>query len=195
MRGRVRIWDLPMRIFHWVLVVSFFVAYWTEEEFLAIHTLAGYLVIALLVFRLLWGFTGGTYARFSSFICYPSESFAYLTALIQRKAPRYLGHNPAGSAMIVLMLSSIFLTVMTGLAVYGADQHAGPLAGLIRGNDDFWEESHEFFANLCLLLIFAHVCGVLYESWYHKENLIRSMFNGYKDPITADSRKAGHQDE
>lgn len=176
----IKVWDLPLRIFHWLLVIAFFIAYFTEDELLTVHVWAGYLVGGLLVFRLLWGFVGGQYARFANFLCSPMQSAAYIKDLIKLQAKRYIGHNPAGAAMIVLLLLSLLMTVITGLAVYGADQAAGPLAFIGNSHEDFWEEIHEFFANFTLLLVIVHVIGVVVESIIHRENLAKAMFNGNK---------------
>ncbi len=176
----IKIWDLPIRIFHWLLVVGFFAAYLTEDELLDVHVWAGYLVLFLVVFRLIWGFVGSQYARFSQFLCSPKQSFAYLQALIQGKAQRYLGHNPAGALMIVLLLIFLIGTSLTGIAVYGADQGLGPLASIGPEHEDLWEETHEFFANSTLILVGVHVLGVIVESLIHKESLVRAMLSGYK---------------
>lgn len=176
----VKVWDLPLRIFHWLLVIGFFIAYLTEDDLLTIHVWAGYLVTGLLAFRLIWGFIGNDYARFSSFLCSPAKSIAYLKDLIALKTQRYLGHNPAGAAMIVLLLVSLLATVITGFAVYGADQAAGPLASIGSANEKMWEEVHEFFANFTLVLVAAHVIGVAVESYIHRENLARAMIHGFK---------------
>jgi cytochrome b len=176
----VKVWDLPLRIFHWLLVAGFFIAYLTEDELLTVHVWAGYLVTGLLVFRLLWGFVGNGYARFSNFICSPVQSITYLKDLVALKTQRYLGHNPAGAAMIVLLLVSVLVTVITGFAVYGADQAAGPLATIGPNNEKMWEEVHEFFANFTLVLVVMHVAGVAVESYIHRENLPRAMVHGFK---------------
>jgi cytochrome b len=187
MNHPIKVWDLPVRIFHWLLVVGFFVAYLTEDEFLTVHVWAGYGVLGLLVFRLLWGFIGNRYARFANFVRSPKYSLNYLITAFEGKAERYIGHNPAGAAMIVLLLVSLLVTVATGLAVYGAEEHAGPLAGIISRNGEFWEEIHEFFANFTIVLVVVHVCGVLFESWRHRENLIKSMITGYKNQTSKGS--------
>jgi cytochrome b len=177
----IKIWDLPLRVFHWLLVAGFSVAYLTEDELPTIHVWAGYLVLCLLVFRLFWGFTGSSYARFSNFLCSPAKSVAYVKDAVALKAKRYLGHNPAGAAMIVLLIVSLFITVISGLIVYGADQNLGPFAGLVgSSNEKFWEEAHEITANLSLLLVIVHVLGVAFESVMHHENLVKAMWNGYK---------------
>ncbi len=176
----IKVWDLPLRIFHWLLVAGFFIAYLTEDDLLTVHVWAGYLVSGLLVFRLIWGFIGNDYARFSNFLCSPAKSIAYLKDLIALKTQRYLGHNPAGAAMIVLLLVSLLMTVITGFAVYGADQAAGPLAAIGSANEKMWEEVHEFFANFTLILVVVHVIGVAVESYIHRENLLRAMLHGFK---------------
>jgi cytochrome b len=180
----VKVWDLPLRIFHWLLVAGFFVAYLTEDELLTVHVWAGYLVSGLILFRLVWGVGGNEYARFSSFLCSPVQSVAYVKDLVTLKTKRYLGHNPAGAAMIVLLLVSLIMTVVTGFAVLGADQAAGPLATIGSSNEKMWEEVHEFFANFTLVLVFVHVVGVAVESYIHRENLVKAMVHGYKKSLT-----------
>ncbi len=176
----VKIWDLPLRIFHWLLVIAFAIAYITEDDFLSVHIWAGYVISGLLVFRLIWGFTGGHYARFTNFICRPGESMSYFKNALAFKTKRYLGHNPAGAVMILLLLGSLVIATLTGFAVYGADKNAGPLAMIGMENEALWEEVHEFFANLTLLLVFIHIIGVAFESFLHKENLSKAMLTGYK---------------
>lgn len=181
MQEVVKVWDIPLRVFHWLLVAAFFVAYFTEDDFLTLHVWAGYLIIALLIFRLVWGFRGNEYSQFKNFICSPALSFSYLKDVLARKSKRYIGHNPAGAAMIVLLLASIFLTTFTGLCVYAADQNAGLFAGMVSTeNEKFWEEVHEFFANFSVFLVLIHIAGVIFESILHKENLGRAMVTGEK---------------
>lgn len=177
-----KVWDLPLRVFHWLLVAAFFVAYLTEDDLLTVHVWAGYTVFGLLLFRLVWGFIGNPYARFANFLPKPADALSYVKDLAAKKAKRYIGHNPAGAVMIVLLLLSLLITTLTGFAVYGADQGAGPLAFIGSGNEKFWEESHELFANLTLLLVFVHILGVAAESYIHRENLAKAMWHGYKKP-------------
>ena len=177
----IKVWDLPLRIFHWLLVAGFFVAYLTEDELLTIHVCAGYLVFGLLLFRLAWGFIGNEYARFSNFLCSPVKSVVYVKDVLALKAKRYLGHNPAGAAMIMLLLVSLLMTSITGFAIYGADQGAGPLVNIVgSSNEKLWEEVHELFANFTLVLVFVHIIGVGVESFMHRENLAKAMWHGYK---------------
>lgn len=181
-----KVWDLPLRIFHWLLVAGFFIAYMTEDELLTVHVWAGYTVFGLLLFRLAWGFIGNEYARFSQFLCKPAESIGYVKELIASKAKRYKGHNPAGALMIILLLFSLLITCITGFAVYGADQGAGPLAAIGPEYEKLWEEIHEFFANFTLLLVFIHIAGVAVESTMHRENLVKAMWTGYKKSGSSD---------
>jgi cytochrome b len=180
---QVKVWDLFVRIFHWSLVTSFVVAYVTEEDVLSVHTLAGYVVLGLIVLRLVWGFIGTPHARFVDFVYSPSSIRTFLIDTLYLRAKRYLGHNPAGGAMIFLLLISLLMTVFSGVAVYGAE-NSGPLAIFLGGSGEFikeaLEEVHEFFANFTLLLVFIHVGGVVVESLIHRENLAASMMHGYK---------------
>ena len=176
----VKVWDLPIRLFHWLLAVAFFLAYFTEEDWMTVHVWAGYTVIGLVLFRIVWGFAGTRYARFSDFLCSPTVTVSYLKELMSPRARRYLGHNPAGAAMIMLLLVAAAVTAVTGLIAYAADEAAGPLAGFVTGNGELWEEVHEISANLTLLLVCVHVAGVLFESFVHHENLIKSMVDGNK---------------
>jgi cytochrome b len=180
----VKVWDPMVRIFHWTLVGSFIVAYLTEDDFLNLHLLAGYTVLALIMFRIVWGFVGTPYARFSSFVFSPRVVKQYFVETLKLRAKRYVGHNPAGGAMIILLLISLVITVITGVAVYGAEENAGPLAFWLGHAGGFWEEAleaiHEFFANFTLFLVFIHLAGVVVESFIHRENLVGAMFNGRK---------------
>lgn len=179
-----KVWDPFVRFFHWTLVLSFFIAYITEEDFLTIHSFAGYIILSLLLLRIVWGLIGSRHARFNDFIYSPHTIKAFIKDTFSFKAKRYLGHNPAGGAMIIFMLISLLITTATGLAVYGLEEQAGPLASLFTQKDSLWgeifEEVHEFFANFTLLLIFIHVVGVIVESLIHKENLVKSMIDGDK---------------
>lgn len=188
----VRVWDVFVRAAHWLLVLGFFVAYFTEDE-LAFHVWAGYLVGTIVVLRVIWGFIGPEYARFSSFLYSPAKVFGYLGGLFRRSAARYLGHSPAGGAMVLLLLISLAATVCSGLTVYAYDQGAGPLAGVLVGGapldaafearEEYWEELHEFFANLTVALVVLHLAGVLLASFVHRENLPWAMVSGSKRPL------------
>lgn len=193
----ITIWDPLVRLFHWILVAAFCAAYFTQGEpfegfqdrldgewLQTVHVWAGYTIAGLLLFRLIWGFVGPRHARFGDFVHGPRVTLAYVKDVLMRRAPRYLGHNPAGGAMIVVLLLSLTTTVAAGLALYGANKGLGPLAGLLADASDSTthtiKEVHEFCANFTLLLVAGHLFGVVWESLLHRENLARAMITGRK---------------
>lgn len=182
--GQTRVWDPLVRIFHWLLVVAFFTAYFVEPEDSPIHVLAGYTVLGLVLVRLVWGFVGSEHARFSDFVYRPSVVLRYLADTVRFRAKRYLGHSPGGGAMVIALLIALLATTVSGLMVYGAEEHAGPLASWMAGvseqGEDTLEEVHETLANVTLALVLLHVIGVVVASLSHRENLVRSMFTGRK---------------
>jgi cytochrome b len=179
----IQVWDPLVRLFHWSLVLTFIVAYASGEEWLALHVATGYAIGGLLIFRIVWGIVGPGHARFSDFVRSPSAIRAYLQDLVRLRAPRYLGHNPAGGAMVVALLASLTVATVSGLALYGSSEFAGPLQGLV-SHAPFWADVlkglHEAAANLTVLLIVLHVGGVLVSSLLHRENLVRAMISGRK---------------
>ncbi|MCF6226003.1 MAG: cytochrome b/b6 domain-containing protein [Xanthomonadales bacterium] len=182
--AQIRVWDPLIRFFHWALVSAFTIAYITEDNYLTIHSWAGYLIILLLCIRFVWGFTGTPYARFSNFSYSPREIIQFIKDTLGLKAKRYLGHNPAGAVMIFLLMFSLFITTLSGILLLGAEEQAGPVAAWFTQAESIWadplEQVHEFFANFTLALIFIHLAGVLIESFIHKENLASAMITGLK---------------
>lgn len=170
MRSKILVWDLPTRLFHWLLAASFLGAFLTAESeyWRDIHVGLGYTVVGLIGFRLLWGVVGSRYARFSSFAFGPSKVLAYLKSLLSGSPRHYVGHNPAGSWAIYGLLALGLLTGASGYATYNE------LGG------DWLEELHEGAANTMLALVGVHVAGVLVSSLLHRENLVRAMIDGYK---------------
>jgi cytochrome b len=164
-------------------VLSFFVAYVTEDELMTPHVYAGYLIGILLAVRILWGILGSRHARFSDFVYSPGKIVDYIKQMFQKSEPRYLGHNPAGGAMVIMLILSLAIAVFTGIALYGTTDLAGPMAGIFQGEHaaDILEELHEFFSNFTLLLVILHVAGVIYSGRVHKENLVKSMLTGFKN--------------
>jgi len=199
-KQEVVVWDLGVRVFHWSLVALFTFSYLSGDELETLHAYSGYAIIGLLVFRLIWGFVGSKHARFADFVRGPREAIDYLKSMRAGRPRRYLGHNPAGGAMIVLLLVGLSLLTFTGLMAYAEEGH-GPLAGadvsLISNayadhdedeggkkgekKDEFWEEVHEFTGNFLLVLIFLHVAGVGVSSRLHREPLVKAMISGKKE--------------
>lgn len=179
----IKVWDVLIRVFHWSLVGFFTLAYLTEgeDEWMTIHSYAGYSILILLVFRLLWGVIGTHHARFSNFVTRPKNALIYVKALATGKAKHYVGHNPAGALMIITLIISIAITGFSGMALYATDGY-GPLATSFFATwpEGAIKEVHEFFANFTVFLVVIHVGGVLVSSLLHKENLIRAMITGKK---------------
>lgn len=191
----IKVWDIVVRLFHWSLVAAFLFAFASGDELERLHVLAGYYILVLLLVRVVWGFIGSRYARFSSFVTRPAELKKYLGALSRGQAPRSIGHNPAGGWMILAMLVALLLTGLSGMALYGIDENAGPLAflsSLPHWTEDVFEELHEFLANSMMVLVFVHVLGVMVSSVLHGENLVKAMWTGRKQryidkPVLASS--------
>ena len=171
MTQKILIWDVPTRVFHWMLVASFAGAYYTadSERYRDIHVMLGYILFGLIGFRVMWGFVGTRYAQFGSFLFKPSEVVAYLTSLIQRKPSQYLGHNPAGSVAIWLLL------------LLGVSSAATGVMALKDIGGDIVLEWHDLVSEGMLAIVVMHVLGVIVSSVMHRENLVRSMITGYKE--------------
>jgi cytochrome b len=170
MTQRVLVWDVPTRLFHWLQVLAFSAAYLTafSERMRNYHVALGYILLGLLVFRLLWGFIGTRYARFGSFLFNPKEIVVYLLAMARRKPAHYLGHNPAGSVSVWLLLGLGLFVCVTGVLALQDDA------------SDLVVEMHAISTNIMLGLIVLHLIGVLVSSILYRENLVRSMLTGFK---------------
>lgn len=166
----IRVWDFPVRVFHWLMVVSFVGAYITaeSERWRLVHVSLGYTLGGLVAFRVLWGLMGTRYARFSSFVRGPSAVLHYVKTLMAGRPEHHVGHNPAGAVAIILMLFSSVVIVGTGWALYS------DIGGMLL------EELHEGAANVMLTVVGVHLAGVLFASWAHRENLMRAMVTGNK---------------
>jgi len=188
----VKVWDAPVRLFHWSLVVSFAAAYFTAEFHIGfVHVWIGYFLCALLLTRIFWGFAGNQYARFRSFIFSPRETATYMRAMLQGNPAHYFGHNPAGALMVFALLGLLLLIFLSGLATLAVIDFEGPLLFLINSIDDETSYAirhlHSWLINLALVLIPLHLLGVLFGSIQHKENLVRAMITGSKPKNSATS--------
>jgi cytochrome b len=181
----VRIWDLPTRLFHWLLVLAFIISWLSQGDsrYLDIHVFAGYLFFGLLIFRLVWGFFGSDYAQFRHFMFGWLTVKNYLKTLFTTQRQHFLGHNPAGSWAIFLMLGLGFVVSFTGLLTLGGEEQHGPLAGMIHfAWGERFHQWHEITAWLMLGLVGIHLLGVFIESALHHENLVKAMISGLKIP-------------
>jgi cytochrome b len=188
-----------VRVFHWLLAGAVLIA-WASDEPLWLHTSLGYGAAVLVVLRVIWGFVGSEHARFVSFIRGPRQVFEYLAGIIRFSSPRYLGHSPAGGAMIVALLIMVAATAGTGMANLAADKGEGPLASMIakverpprvpgqRRPQLMIKQVHETLANITLILVVLHVLGVAAASIAHRENLVWSMITGTKRLKSGPSR-------
>jgi cytochrome b len=180
----VRVWDPFVRLFHWGLGAAVLIAFLTEDELLGLHTWAGYTALTLIGARLVWGLIGPRHARWSDFVRGPRATLDYLRDALRGRAARHLGHNPAGGAMVVALLAGVGATAVSGMAVLGAGELAGPLAPYLQGLSSETahglEEVHEVIAYATLALIPLHLLGVALASLQHRENLVRGMIDGYK---------------
>ncbi len=168
----VRVWDPFVRLFHWALVLSFAVAWLSSHSWEQLHDLAGYAAAALALSRVCWGVCGTRYARFSQFVRSPRIVLGYLAAIAKGNEARYIGHNPAGGAMVVALLLAMGSTAFTGWMLT---------------TDAFWgvewlQRLHNVLAHGILVLVLLHLAGVTLASFRHRENLVGAMIFGQKRP-------------
>ena len=175
MSQRSLVWDVPTRVFHWSLALSFAGAYLTSEteRYRNVHVGLGYVFLGLILFRIIWGFTGSYYARFRNFSFKPSEVIAYGKSLLAKQPTHYVGHNPAGSVAIYLLLALGLMIGVSGILLYWEV-----------GGEEAFEELHEIAANGMLAVVLVHIAGVFASSFLHQENLVRAMLTGYKQTET-----------
>jgi cytochrome b len=184
--NKIRIWDLPVRLFHWALVVLMVVSYFTGRaggDWMKFHFWSGYTILTLILFRIAWGFLGSTTARFSDFVKGPSAGLAHLRALVGRGRPREVGHNPVGAVMVVALLFAVLLQVAAGLFSADTDMGMvnGPLALLVA---DKWVERatalHKYWINVLLVMVAIHVLAAFVYLVWKRQNLIGAMVTGRK---------------
>ena len=193
--NEIRVWDPLIRIAHWTLVAAFFVAYFTEADLLDWHVSAGYVAAAVVIVRVVWGFVGPEHARFGSFVYGPDAIIAYLRDLVTFRARRYLGHSPAGGAMVVILLVAVGATTLTGVMNLAIERNEGPFAGWLGGGavsrDGLLGDLHGSLAGITLGLVILHVLGVVLAGLVHRENLARAMVTGNKPADIGSGRGGG----
>ena len=166
----VKVWDLFVRVCHWLLVILFAVAWYSGGIWDNPHLAAGYFIFGLVVARIVWGFVGSRHARFSDFIYGPRTILLHIADMLRMRAPRYLGHNPAGGAMVIMLLATLIVVC---------------ISGVMMTTDAFWgvrwvDRLHETASTIALVLVALHVGGVIFASIEHGENLVRAMITGRK---------------
>lgn len=174
---RILVWDAPVRLFHWLTVLSFAGAWLTaeSERWRLLHVTLGYTLAGLVVFRLLWGLVGTRHARFATFVRGPAAAGRYLRSLFGGEPEHHAGHNPAGALAIVALLALALGVSFTGWANY---------------NDVFggWtEDAHDALAHVMMALVLVHVAAVVLASRLHRENLVAAMISGRKQGSPQDA--------
>ena len=166
----ILVWDLPVRLGHWLMAAGFALAWITgdSEDWRLVHVGAGGTVVGVALFRLIWGLVGSRHARFGDFLRAPAAALAYLKSLLGRRPQHHVGHNPAGAWAIVLLLALGLLTGASGWLTY---QEIG---------GELFEELHEGLASTMLAVVMVHLLGVAAGSLVHRENLPRAMVTGLK---------------
>lgn len=185
---RVKVWDLPLRIFHWSLVIAIFYAWFSIEilENMEHHFWAGYTILSLMIFRVLWGFWGGGFSRFSSWLVPLKDLPVYTKQLLNKnkntgRQPKiYTGHNPLGILSVIVLLSIVMFQAVSGLFATD-DYSSGPLYGyLSEGLANGISALHHDNFTLIKIFVGLHIFAVLYYQFIARKGLIGAMFNGYK---------------
>lgn len=181
---KVEVWDLPVRLFHWALVlllISQIVTASIGGNAMEYHKLGGYTILTLVLFRIVWGFAGGRHARFADFVRGPKAAIAYARRLLRGEHPAYLGHNPLGAWSVVVMLLSLLVQTVTGLFADDEIMTTGPLEKYVSDDtSSLLTAIHEINAGVLAVLVTVHVAAVLYYLLRWKENLTGPMINGRK---------------
>lgn len=179
------IWDLPVRICHWLLAILVFTSWYTVEiDFnIDIHMLSGYTILSLVLFRIIWGLTGTRYARFTTFLYSPTLILAYAKSVFSKAKQCYPGHNPLGGISAILMIGLLLLQAITGLFVYEEDDYIwGPLSGKVSGPvAETLTNIHYLNFNILIAFIGLHIAAVLFYQIFRKEKLVKAMFTGKKE--------------
>ncbi len=183
-RRPILVWDLPTRLFHWVLVTLVIASFVTGKiggTWMRYHMWSGYTILGLLVFRAAWGFVGGRHVRFSAFVRGPGAVLRYARTLLRKDATKYLGHNPLGGWSVLAMLISLLVQTATGLFANDDIITEGPLYPWVsKATSDWLTHIHKLNQQVILFLVSVHVMAVLFYLIIKRENLIQPMFTGRK---------------
>ncbi|MFN4310471.1 MAG: cytochrome b/b6 domain-containing protein [Ferrovibrio sp.] len=192
-QAAIRVWDLPTRLFHWglvALIVAMVATAWRGK--LDLHMTLGQIVLALVLFRLVWGFVGNRYARFGSFVAGPVAALRYLASLFSAQNERHVGHNPLGGYAVLAMLALLLLQAGTGLFTSDDIVTDGPLYSKVSGSTSaLLSTIHRTSIWVLLSVIALHVCASLFYLLVKKDNLIGPMLTGRKQAGPADDAGGG----
>ena len=198
---KVSVWDLPTRLFHWCLVILVIFSFITAKiggNAMQYHEWSGSAILALLLFRLVWGFVGSRESRFATFVYGPATVFRYALNILQPDSRHYLGHNPLGGWSIVAMLSALMIQAGTGLFANDDIITEGPLYSWVsKATSDWITWVHRLNQQVIIGLVAIHILAVLFYLFYKRENLIKPMITGFKhwnepglEPLTGLAWKA-----
>lgn len=179
---RMKVWDLPVRLFHWSLVLLIFAAWLTQElNKMDLHVWCGYAILALLLFRIAWGFAGSDTARFTRFLKSPAAALLHLSHIRKREPDHEIGHNAAGGWMVLMMLALIGVQAGTGLFANDDALTEGPLMHLVdKDTSNFLSKIHSLNFNLIEAVIVLHILAIAGYAVLKRQNLVRPMVTGTK---------------
>ncbi len=199
--GKVLVWDLPTRLFHWLLVILVTTSFITAKiggNAMQYHEWSGFTILALLLFRLVWGFVGSRESRFATFVRGPAAVFRYAVKILRPDSRHYLGHNPLGGWSIIAMLSALMVQAGTGLFANDDIDTEGPLYKWVsEATSDWLTRVHKLNQEVIIGLVAIHILAVLFYFFYKRENLLKPMITGFKpwrgavlEPTTGPTWKA-----
>lgn len=183
---KVKLWDFPVRLFHWALVAAIVTAWWTNRQLMIdIHAMAGYSVLALVLFRIIWGFVGSSNARFASFVTGPNKVIGYAIKVPGGSVAdlTYAGHNPAGGWMVVVLIVLVAVQAVSGL--FASEDtflfFDGPLVAHVSADlASTMNWIHHTNINLIYAMVGLHVFAALFYLVVKRENLIGAMVTGMR---------------
>jgi cytochrome b len=189
------VWDLPIRVFHWSIVILICFSWYCIEiaEDLDKHFISGYCVLTLIIFRIIWGFLGTHHARFSNMLYKPTEIKIYLKSFFSRKANHYSGHNPLGSLSVVMLLGLLSVQALSGLFANDEDYYFGPFSDYVSTKtSDRLTEIHHINFDILIVFIVLHICAVIFYLLFKKENLFTAMITGRKKVSEGNNKAIVH---
>ena len=197
-RRNIRVWDLPVRLFHWLLVALVLISFVSAQfggNAMQYHEWSGFSILTLVLFRALWGFAGSTHARFADFVRGPRVVLRYAVGLLRGRPMLHVGHNPLGGWVVLLLMASLLVQGSTGLFANDDIMIEGPLAKHVSKDvSDLLTQAHHINFNVLLTLVTVHVAAALFYLFAKRDNLIVPMITGRKavpESVPAQDRQGG----